>query len=227
MKIPLHKLPLFGLLLISSLVVQCGESDSDPVPPPPSQTVTAKYYLTKMDQSVLFAQQDNSITNGYDKTLPTLEVKKATTFQTMDGFGLALTGGSALHLSKMSEANRSKILTELFATIDMNIGISYLRISIGASDLDEFTFSYDDVAAGETDMNLEKFTIDQDRKYLIPVIKEILAINPDIKFMASPWSAPAWMKTNGATKGGSLKPECYEVICAVFVKYMRRWPPKE
>jgi len=220
MKIPLHKLPLFGLLLISSLVVQCGESDSDPVPPPPSQTVTAKYYLTKMDQSVLFAQQDNSITNGYDKTLPTLEVKKATTFQTMDGFGLALTGGSALHLSKMSEANRSKILTELFATNDMNIGISYLRISIGASDLDEFTFSYDDVAAGETDMNLEKFTIDQDRKYLIPVIKEILAINPDIKFMASPWSAPAWMKTNGATKGGSLKPECYEVYAQYFVKYI-------
>jgi len=142
-------------------------------------------------------------------------------FQTIDGFGNCLTDGSAMLLARMNPQARSAILTELFAWNENNIGISYLRISLGASDLSESCYSYNDLPAGESDFELKKFSIDQNRKELIPVLKEILRINPAIKIMASPWSAPTWMKTNNDFKGGSLRPECFEVYANYFVRYIQ------
>jgi glucosylceramidase len=121
----------------------------------------------------------------------------------------------------MDATNRSVLLQELFATDGSNIGISYLRISIGASDLSDKVFSYNDLPAGETDPSMAKFTLDAERVDLIPVLKEILAINPNIKIMGSPWSAPLWMKTNNNSKGGSLKPEYFDAYAKYFVKYIQ------
>jgi glucosylceramidase len=179
------------------------------------------FYLTKPDKTVLFAQQESSISVATDKSLPAIEVNANRTFQEMDGFGFTLTGGSAFHINNMSPEKRKQLLTELFAFDKENIGISYLRISLGASDLDAEVFSYNDLPKGETDVNMERFSLDPDRKFLIPVLKEILTINPEIKIMASPWSPPTWMKTNNATKGGSLKPEYYDAYAKYFVKYVQ------
>jgi glucosylceramidase len=112
-------------------------------------------------------------------------------------------------------------LKELFATNGNNIGVSYIRISVGASDLDDHVFSYDDLSPGETDPKLNKFSLVEDKKHLIPVLKEILAINPKIKILASPWSPPAWMKTSNSLKGGSLKTEYYGVYAQYLVKYIQ------
>ena len=142
-------------------------------------------------------------------------------FRSMDGFGYALTGGSALLINNMSGSARSDLLNELFASGDNNLAVSYLRISIGSSDLDPNTFSYNDLPAGQTDENLDNFSINPDRSNLIPVINEIISINPDIKIMGSPWSAPAWMKSNNDTVGGELKPEYYDVYADYFVKYIQ------
>jgi glucosylceramidase len=139
----------------------------------------------------------------------------------MDGFGFTLTGGSAFHINNMSAEKRQKLLNELFTFDKENIGISYLRISLGASDLDAEVFSYNDLPEGETDVNMKKFSLAPDKKFLIPVLKEILEINPEIKIMASPWSPPAWMKTNNNSKGGSLKPEYYDAYALYFVKYVQ------
>jgi glucosylceramidase len=109
----------------------------------------------------------------------------------------------------------------LFAWDDKNIGISYLRLSIGASDMNSFVFSYDDLQKGETDFELKKFSLAQDYMDVIPVMKEILTINPAIKILGSPWSAPAWMKTNNDVRGGKLKTECYGVYALYFVKYIQ------
>ena len=140
--------------------------------------------------------------------------------QTVDGFGFALTGGSAELLMKMSREARAKVLRQVFARDGNNLGVSYLRVSIGASDLNSFVFSYDDLAPGETDYDLKRFDLGQDRKDVIPVLKEILEIAPDIRILGSPWSAPAWMKTNGAVKGGALKEECYAAYALYLVKYV-------
>ena len=122
---------------------------------------------------------------------------------------------------KMSPGSRKALLQELFSENGKSIGVSYLRISIGASDLNDFVFSYDDLPDGETDFELKNFSLGQDLKDVIPVLKEILAISPDIKILGSPWSAPVWMKTNNNVRGGSLKKECYDVYARYFVKYIQ------
>lgn len=196
-------------LLLSVLVLQTNAQN-------------VETWLTKTDKSVLFQKQTNTL--SFDKvsnTLPSIYVDDAKKFQQMDGFGYTLTGGSTQLLSQMNAIERAKILQELFATDGNNIGISYLRISVGASDLDGHVFSYNDLPAGETDPKLNKFSLAEDKKHLIPVLKEILAINPKIKILGSPWSPPAWMKTNNNSKGGSLKPEFYGVYAQYLVKYIQ------
>jgi glucosylceramidase len=150
-----------------------------------------------------------------------ISVDGTQTFQTIDGFGYTLTGGSAMHLYAMDADKRAALLKELFAWDGFNIGTSYLRISIGSSDLDDHVFSYDDLPAGDSDINLAKFDLGPDKNYLIPVLKQILAINPDIKILGSPWSPPAWMKTNGATSAGSLIPKYYNTYAGYFIKYIQ------
>jgi glucosylceramidase len=199
-----------GVLLILAMVVWGGNSGAQ-----------VRVWLTDPDKSIFFREQADRLGFG-DKSndSPTIEVNEGETFQTIDGFGGCLTGGSAEHLIKMNPANRVALLNELFGADGTNIGISYLRVSIGSSDLDDHPFSYDDLATGQTDPELAKFSLAPDEAALIPVLKEILAINPSIKILGSPWSAPAWMKDNGDTRGGSLKRGFYGAYAKYFVKYI-------
>ncbi|HWC99286.1 MAG TPA: glycoside hydrolase family 30 beta sandwich domain-containing protein [Candidatus Sulfopaludibacter sp.] len=182
----------------------------------------ASLWLTTADKSALFEQQKEPLlfTSAHSEATA-IEVDEMQRFQTMDGFGFALTGGSAQHLVRMEPAARAAILKELFGTAGGGIGISYLRVSIGASDLNDHVFSYDDLAAGETDPQMLRFNLGPDRDDVIPVLKQILAINPKIKILGSPWSPPTWMKTNQNAKGGNLKPEWYAAYATYFVKYIQ------
>ena len=182
---------------------------------------SVQFWLTSPDSGILFQKQAvNPVFREEDKTEPILTVDAGHSFQTMDGFGNCLTDGSAMLLNRMSAEARRALLNELFGTLGIGIGISYLRISLGASDLSERPYSYDDVADGQTDFHLDKFSIAPAKIDLIPVLKEILKINPSIKIMASPWSPPTWMKSNNSFKGGSLKSECYGVYGDYFVRYI-------
>ncbi|MDB5233205.1 MAG: glucosylceramidase [Hymenobacter sp.] len=192
---------------------------------PTAKTTKSKgveLWLTTPDKASLFQLQPGRLAFGAaTSSNPTIEVDDAQTFQSIDGFGYCLTGGSAQVINAMSAPERAKLLRELFGTDGTSIGVSYLRLSIGASDLDAQVFSYDDLPAGQTDPTLAKFSLAPDREHLIPVLKEILAINPKIKIMGSPWSPPTWMKTNENSKGGSLKPEFYDAYAQYFVKYIQ------
>lgn len=204
------RLILFSFCLLLFSLPLIGQQEREP-----------RLWLTTPDRSALVAQQANSLHFSADAgKLPILTVDDAQHFQTMDGFGFALTGGSAQLLMRMSAAQRSALLKELFTTGDDGIGVSYLRVSIGASDMNERVYSYDDLPAGETDPEMTKFSLGPDRADVIPVLKEILAIRPGIKILGSPWSAPAWMKTNDDVKGGELKPEFYPAFAKYFVKYV-------
>jgi len=180
-------------------------------------------WITNADRSALFEKQSETVSfskreRGWGGTIVIDENQK---LQTIDGFGYALTGGSAELMMKMAPAERSKLIHELFSTDGNNVGVSYIRLSIGSSDLNSFVYSYDDLPDGQTDMPLAKFDLYQDYKDVIPVMKEILSINPQIKILGSPWSAPKWMKSNNNVRGGSLKPECYEVYAHYLVKYIQ------
>ncbi|GAB5410784.1 MAG: glucosylceramidase [Balneolaceae bacterium] len=179
-------------------------------------------WLTTSNQQALFERLEGRVNSISSTTQnPLIEVNSSTIYQEMDGFGFSLTGGSALHINNMEAIQRTSLLNELFGQGDGEIGISYLRVSIGASDLDPAPFSYNDLPSGQTDITLANFSIAPDQAHLIPVLKEILAINPDIRILGSPWSAPSWMKTSNSPIGGSLKTEYYEVYANYFVKYIQ------
>jgi len=182
-----------------------------------------EFWLSDPAKNIKFVKQNTGVESGKidDFNFQNIVIDIEEDYQTMDGFGFALTGGSAMHIHNMSTSKRSELLTELFDHGDKNIGVSYLRISIGASDLDEKVFSYNDLLPGQTDVNMEKFTLAEDEKHLIPVLKEILQLVPEIKILGSPWSPPTWMKTNGNSIGGSLKPEYYDAYALYFIKYIQ------
>jgi len=140
-------------------------------------------------------------------------------FQKMEGFGYALTGGSAQLIHGLPGVKRTAFLKEVFS--NKGIGVSYIRISMGASDLDASVFSYDDLPAGQTDTSLKYFSLALDTVHLIPIIKEAMGVNPKLKVMASPWSPPVWMKSNGASMGGHLLKQYYGTYAKYFVKYIQ------
>jgi glucosylceramidase len=178
-------------------------------------------WLTTPDRSSLFSQQpEHARFHALTGQAQVIEVNDKQKYQSMDGFGFALTGGSAQLLMRMDTPRRIDLLKELFGTGDGEIGISYLRVSIGSSDMNDHAFTYDDLSSGETDKALSKFDLGPDGTSVVPVLKEILAINPSIKILGSPWSAPAWMKTNGNLKDGSLKQEYYQTYAQYLIKYL-------
>jgi glucosylceramidase len=181
----------------------------------------ASLWLTTPDRSSLLKEQAPGLRFGSEAAGGTvIDVDDAKKYQTMDGFGFALTGGSAQLISKMDAGARAALLKELFTPDGDGIGVNYLRVSVGASDMNDHVYSYDDLPKGETDVKMEKFSLDPDKADVIPVLKEILAIQPKIKILASPWSAPLWMKTSGVARGGVLKPEYFDVYALYWVKYI-------
>jgi glucosylceramidase len=188
----------------------------------------ASWWLTTPDKSALLAPQPALAFEDSGRTgLPKADTKAVITvdplkkYQLMDGFGFALTGGSAQHLMRMAPAARKALLLQLFGHGKGRFAISYLRLSIGSSDLNDHTFSYDDMPAGETDTALKHFDLAEDKKDVIPVLHEILAINPHIRILGSPWSAPVWMKTNHDIQGGHLQKRYYRVYAAYLARYVR------
>ena len=154
------------------------------------------------------------------EALPTIKIDDSRTFQPIEGFGFSLTGGSAYLLAGLAAADRAKLLQELFGPSEASIGLSCLRLSIGASDLGRRDFTYWGLRRGTVDPDLTRFNLAGGDREVVPVLQEILAINPALKIIASPWSAPPWMKTNGRYVAGSLKPEYYSAYARYFAKYV-------
>lgn len=217
---------LIGLCSLILMQYNCSSSDNggktDPTTPvdPGTGTNDVDFYLTTGDQAARLAKQSGvlsftTVANSYNN----IEVNESSTYQTVAGFGYTLTGGSVQTINTLTAARKQELLQDLFNTTT-GIGISYLRLSIGASDLNSAPFTYDDMPAGQTDTTLANFSISPDAA-LVSMLKDILAINPNIKIIAAPWSAPVWMKDNGNFKNGSLKPEYYGVYAQYFVKYIK------
>jgi glucosylceramidase len=200
---------IFGFLV---LIVLNGHSQF-------IQTITSadgRFLLNKIEAPLLGLEQ-----NIKTQSIDTVYFNDQIQFQKIEGFGYTLTGGSAYLLHQMPVQNRAAILKELFGHGPNDLNINYLRISIGASDLDATVFSYDDLMEGEVDPVLKKMSIAKDQEFLIPILKEIQSIQPNLKLIASPWSPPVWMKDNKQSKGGHLLPQFYATYAQYFVKYIQ------
>jgi glucosylceramidase len=225
--------PAAGIVVVLFLILSssCTKSKKEPngntdttgvITPIKYVSTDVMFWLTKADSSIRFKRQNVALDFSYSGTSSnTILVDSTQTYQTMDGFGFAMTGGSAYLINRLPATDRTNVLKELFSTDSTFIGISYLRVSIGSSDLNAYVFSYDDIDPNYTDTNLVHFDITPDSYDLIPVLQSVLEINPTIKILGSPWSAPKWMKTNKNSVGGSLKPEFYGAYARYFVKYLQ------
>lgn len=208
--------------MIMSCCTRNSEESKSPTPNPPVPTTSdIDVWLTKADETIKLQKQSSVLSfttasNSYQN----IEVNPSKTYQTIDGFGYTLTGGSVEVINQLSSAKKEALLQELFGNGENSIGVSYLRLSIGASDLNSSVFSYNDLPAGQTDVTLSQFSLSKDQA-LVDMLKKILTINPNIKIIATPWSPPVWMKDNGSSIGGSLKPEYYGVYAQYFVKYIQ------
>ncbi len=196
--------------------------ESSKLPPLSENPSSLAVWLTSADQTCLFQRQTHELRFADTANdFPVITVDAGQKYQSIDGFGFSLTGGSAMLISRLPGLDKAALLRELFLPDDDGIGISFLRLSIGASDLSERCFSYDDMPEGQTDPELAHFDMEAGDIEVIPLLQEILAINPEIKVMATAWSAPPWMKTNQRSVGGKLRPDCYAVYAAYLVKYLQ------
>lgn len=210
------------VLVIPILLVSCNRPPENGPGRDDGTGIMAEGWITSPQKGVLFTKHSGELEfMTTANTDPAIVVDTTQRYQEIDGFGNCLTGGSAILLNKMRLAERTVLLRELFSPDGNGIGLSYLRITIGASDLSDRVFTYCDLPPGETDPQMEQFSIEPERADLIPVLKEILAINPSLKILGSPWTAPLWMKTNNASVGGSLKHEWFDAYAKYFVKYIQ------
>lgn len=180
-----------------------------------AQTVTP--WMTTGDQTKMLQQQANVSFGANSGSNPsTITINASTTYQSMDGFGYTLTEGSCEVISAMAATQQNQLLNDLYnPTTGLNANV--VRISIGASDLSSSSYSYNETSG---DVNMNNFSLNgPDLTYLIPIIKKIQIINPNIKILATPWSAPRWMKTNNSWVGGSLQTQYYAAYARYFVKY--------
>ena len=204
-------------------IAACGRlAPGEPSPgPPPPQGPPAQVWLTTASGAKLLSREsDVHFDSGPPPaTLVRIVVDEGTAYQEIVGFGAAITDASAwLIQNKLAPAQREALLQELFGP-SPGLGLSFTRLTMGASDFSLHQYSYDDMPAGQTDSSLAHFSIDSNRAYVLPTVQRALAINPQLKIMASPWSPTGWMKTSGSLIQGTLLPEAY----APFAEYFRRY----
>jgi glucosylceramidase len=188
-----------------------------------SQPVKVEVYESTTDLKESLEAKD--AVNFGTARLPalTIAVDSSKTYQQMDGFGASVTDSSGwLLYKKLDDAHRKEVMEKLFDPV-RGIGLSFMRQPMGASDFALEDYSYDDLPAGQTDPDLKQFSIAHDQAYIIPVLREALAINPRLKIVASPWSAPGWMKTSGQLIGGRLLPSSYASLAKYFVKFVQAY----
>ena len=156
------------------------------------------YKLTKVRNETV-EPLDNSPVNY------TFNIDPTVTYQSILGFGSSFESSSCYNLSRLEDSVREEVIGNL-VNPDVGIGMNLMRICIGTSDFTgEGWYTYDDMPEGQTDPNLEYFTIEKDKEYIIPAIKIALKKNPNLKIFASPWSPPAWMKTAPTGNGGTVR----------------------
>ena len=199
-------------------------ADAPPAPPPPQGPAAQVWLTTATGSKLLSRESDVHFDSGAPPaTLLRVVVDEGTTYQEVVGFGAAITDASAwLIQNRLTAAQREALLHELFGP-SPGLGLSFTRLTMGASDFSLHQYSYDDMPAGQTDSSLAHFSIDSNRAYVLPTVQRALAINPQLKIMASPWSPPGWMKTTGSLIQGTLLPEAYGPFAEYFRSYIEAY----
>ena len=211
-RLRMNAAPLGSRLAICALAIAFG--------PSAGAADAVQAWVTTADQSRLLTREPDLAFSAQTPLALHIEVEPQRHYQAIVGFGAAVTDSSAwLIENRLNEAQRTALLKELFGR-DGGLGLSFTRISIGASDFSLAHYSLDDPPGGKADPDLAHFSIEPNRAYLLPVLKSALAINPQLRIVASPWSPPGWMKTSGSMIGGRLRPEAQPALANYLVRFV-------
>ena len=211
----LRRIPI-SLVLAAVLALACAA-------PSLAHGPGVRAWLTTGDKSSLLAEQPPSALAAPDPAAPTIAVDPSRSYQRIEGFGASITDSSAHLLARSPD--RDAIMRSLFDP-RQGLGLSYLRQPMGASDFVAGQhYTYDDVGPGQTDFRLKHFSIAHDRAEILPLLRQALRLNPNLKIMATPWSPPAWMKTNDSLVGGRFKddPRVYAAYAQYFVRFVQEY----
>lgn len=215
-------LKAFSMIGICVAIATLGGCQTTNTNPPISISTigskSANSYVTTDDKSSLLKMQAAIAPANTNSGENIIKLDNSQKFQTYIGVGAAITDASAFLINeKLDEKQRNDLMKELFSKDGLNL--SFTRLTIGASDFSQTHYSLNDMPKGQTDVGLKNFNLDAMPKSVLPVIKAAKQINPQLKIMATPWSAPGWMKTTDSLIGGSLKPEFYQANADYLVKY--------
>ncbi|TAL71581.1 MAG: glycosyl hydrolase [Rhodanobacter sp.] len=185
-------------------------------PPPPG----VQLWLSTADRKLQLAHQPDVPFAAQAPAHADIVIDTDRRFQSIVGFGAALTDASAWLLrNRLSEQQQAALLRELFGP-PPGLNFNMLRLTIGASDFSLKPYTLDDLPRGGTDTELQHFNVAENLRDVIPTTREILAINPHIQIVASPWSAPAWMKSGNTLIGGALLEEYEPTFAAYLARYV-------
>ena len=193
--------------------------------PAAAQGPTAHVWITTPDRSQLLHDAGTVSFGTSAPKYETLTIDPTRRFQSMTGYGASLTDSSATVLESLPPSQLDATMHDLFDPRTGD-GLDFLRQPIGASDfVTDHDYTYDDMPAGQTDYSQQHFSIQHDRKAILPLLRQALKINPDITVMATPWSQPAWMKTNDSLVGGRLidDPRIYKSFALYLVKFVQAY----
>ncbi|MGP4025547.1 RICIN domain-containing protein [Actinomadura sp. 3N407] len=211
---------LTATVLTSAGMVGLGGAAAQAAPGP---VVSA--WITTPDRSQLLNPSASTQFRDGGASGQVITVDPNQRFQTMDGFGASLTDSSASLLYRLPKAQRDEVMASIFSPT-RGIGMSVLRQPIGASDfVDGPHYTYNDLPAGQTDLSQSRFSIAHDEAEILPLLRQALQLNPQLKIMASPWSVPAWMKTNGSLVGGRVKddPAYFRSYALYLLKFVQAY----
>ena len=220
---------LIVIILVGFLLGGCGAGGGSMATPTPVTSTgsaagpSVSVVETTGDQALLLQAQPN-VTFGALASSPfTITVNDATKYQQMDGYGGSITDSSAwLIANKLTSSQQATLMTDLFDPVN-GIGLTWLRQPMGATDFALSNYTYDDMPSGQTDPTLANFSIAHDTAYIIPVIKQAMARNSNIKVHAVPWSPPAWMKDSTSLDGGTFNTAYFGALGNYFVKFIQEY----
>jgi glucosylceramidase len=185
---------------------------------------TVNVWLTTGNQKSKLKQQPPTSFSTASTSANTIVVDENQVYQQIEGFGASFTDSAAYLLNKIATpAARAAAMSDLFTREGAGIGVSFVRNPMGASDIARFHYSYADLPAGQTDPGLATFSIAHDQEDIIPLLLQAKQLNPQLTIMASPWSAPGWMKSSGSMIGGTLLPSMYPSFANYLVKYIQAY----
>lgn len=211
--------------LVTTFLLACASDKNPLIPNTPIEALTGDVKIFTTTNNLTFDFKKSFVNHSTTSNMSprTVTLDETIQYQTMDGFGTAITGSTCYNLLKMSAENRHKFLVETFSETE-GMGQSYIRIAIGCSDFSLSEYTLNDTP-GIANFSLQN----EEKQYILPILKEILAINPKVKILGSPWTAPKWMKVNNLNDrqaydswtGGHLNPSFYQDYATYFVKWVQ------